>query len=154
MRDLRELQIGGDEHFVRPTPTEAAFSSFQSRFGVKLPDDYIRFLRFSNGGYPKLDTIELTNQPGACRWTIHHFYYLDSDIDSLGCIWRATQEWRPILGKHALPIAEDAFGNLFYLDLSTTPASVNLCVHDDAFEIIELAHSFEAFIDCLKAAKE
>jgi hypothetical protein len=61
-----------------------------------------------------------------------------------------VEHWTPTLGKSALPFATDAGGNQFFLELSNKPAAVRLCLHDEAMRIVDIAPSFEAFIDSLE----
>lgn len=60
----------------------------------------------------------------------------------------------PSLGKDALPFAVDGGGNQFFLDLKSSPQAVKVCVHDDNFSVVNLAPSFEAFIDGLAVDPE
>ena len=48
-----------------------------------------------------------------------------------------------------LPFAADGGGSPFVLDLTVSPAAVKACVHDENFLIVDLAPTFEAFIDGL-----
>jgi hypothetical protein len=43
----------------------------------------------------------------------------------------------------------DGGGNQFFLDLTTSPPAVKVCVHDENFSIVDIAPSFESFIDGL-----
>jgi len=62
--------------------------------------------------------------------------------------------WSQILGKGTIPFASDAGGNQYFLDLKTSPASVKMCLHDENFAVVELALSFEDFIDRLSIDPE
>jgi len=146
MRNLSELNINeGGEPVTRPAPTKDVINAFQARFGLVLPEEYLRILRHSNGGHPELDAVE----PIAAGWAINHFYHLDDDRTSTRSLWFATEEWRSVLGKNALPFAESGGGDPFFLDLTTTPPSVKVCAHDENCAIVDLAPSLEAFIDGL-----
>jgi hypothetical protein len=144
MRDLSELNINeGGRHVARPSPSTEIISAFQARYGVTLPEDYLNLLRHSNGGHPELDSF------GASPWAVNELYHLDYDRSVTDSLWVAMDTWRPILGNRALPFAEDGGGNQFFIDLATSKAAVKVCVHDDNFAIIDLAPSFQAFIDGL-----
>jgi hypothetical protein len=56
--------------------------TFQTCFGLELPEAYLRLLRYSNDGHPELDSIEPVGRPGAARWAVNHFYHLDEDRTS------------------------------------------------------------------------
>jgi hypothetical protein len=58
-------------------------------------------------------------------------------------------QWRVVLGEQALPFAEDGEGNQFFLDLRRSPAAVKVCLHDESFSTVDVAPSFEMFIDGL-----
>jgi hypothetical protein len=66
-------------------------------------------------------------------------------------LWNATEEWRSILGNDAVPFAEDGVGNQFFFDLKKSPAPIKVCVHDEHFSIVDVAPSFDAFVDGLSA---
>ncbi len=64
-------------------------------------------------------------------------------------MWYAIEEWRPIVGSDYIPFAETGGGDPFLLDMSETPQSVNICLHNENMDIYEVSPSFEAFIDSL-----
>jgi len=144
VRDLSELNINeGGRRVARPAPTAAIITAFQTLFGITLPEGYLKLLRHSNGGHPELDSIK----PG--MWAVDRFYHLDDDRTSTESLWFVMEHWRPILGPEVLPFATDGCGNQFVLDLNTSPPRVRVCVHDENFSMVDLASSFEAFIDAL-----
>jgi hypothetical protein len=144
MRDLGELKIidGRVRRAGRPAPSDEIVRAFQSHYGIALPPDYLTLLRHANGGFPELDTIS--------EWGVYRFYHLDHDRTSSYSLWAAMEAWQPILGCDALPIAEDSGGNHFFIDLKTVAAPVKICIHDDDIEIVDVAPSFQAFIDGLR----
>jgi hypothetical protein len=150
MRNLSELNINeGGKRVGRLAPSNEIIDAFQSHFGISLPELYLKLLRHSNGGHPEIDSIESVAKPGTSRWAVNRFYHLDNDTTSVGSLWAATEKWRSILGEKSIPFASDGGGNQFFLDLRTSPAKVKVCVHDQNFAFIDLAHSFESFIDGL-----
>lgn len=150
MRDLSELNINeGGRPVNRSAPSNETVSAFQSQFGLTLPEDYLRLLHYSNGGHPELDSIQPVDRPEAARWAVNRFYHLDEDKTSKTSLWEAMNRWRGILGKEALPFAADGGGNQFFLDLKVSPPAVKVCVHDDNCSIVNVAPSFEIFIDGL-----
>ncbi len=147
MRDLSELSINeGGRPINRPAPSEELFASFESKTGLQLPADLRKLLKFANGGHPELDSIG----GGDGQFAVNAFYHLTADDHGPESLWYAAQHWKPILGQAALPFASDAGGNQFFLDLTSKPASVRLCLHDEGMRIVDVAPSFEMFIDSLK----
>ncbi len=61
----------------------------------------------------------------------------------------STKIWVSILGDNRVPFAVDGGGNPFVLDLNSTPPSVNACLHDENYILVDLAPSFASFIDAL-----
>ncbi len=150
MRDLSALNINeGGKRVGRPAPSTDVISAFQSHYDITLPEDYLVLLRQSNGGHPELDSIEPIGRPGATRWAVNRFYHLDNDKTSPESLWSAMEKWRRILGNNALPVAADGGDNQFFIDLDTSLGAVKICVHDENFSIVDIAPSFEAFIDGL-----
>jgi SMI1 / KNR4 family (SUKH-1) len=150
MRSLSELKINeGGKPVRRVAPSDRVINGFESHFGLKLPTEYVALLQHANGGHPEVDSIEPVGRPGTAGWAVSRFYHLDDDKGSPESLWAATEIWQRVLGKDALPFASDGGGNQFFLDLKTTPASVKVCVHDEGFRAVDLAPSFEVFIDGL-----
>jgi hypothetical protein len=152
MRDLSELNIidGRCLSAGRPAPSNEIISAFQAEYCITLPEDYLNLLRHANGGFPELDTIVPVGRPKAADWSVSRFYHLGDDKTSGYSLWTELEAWRPILGNDALPIAEDAVGNQIFIDLKTPSAPVKVWVHEDHVEIVDLAPSFQAFIDGLR----
>lgn len=147
MRELSELNINeGGRPVTRPAPTEALFADFESKTGRQLPAELRGLLQFANGGHPELDSV--AGSEG--QFVVNAFYHLTPDDHGPESLWYAVQHWTPILGQAALPFADDAGGNQFFLDLSSNPAVVRFCVHDEAMRIVDISASFEAFIDSLE----
>jgi hypothetical protein len=150
VRDLFELNINeGGKSVGRPAPTKELVREFEVKFAVKLAEDYLALLRHSNGGGSELDTIQPIDKRDVGRWSVNRYYYLDEHKNRAENLWRKTVHWRPNLGQKAIPFAENGGGDKFFLDLSSSPPSVKVCIHDDQFKIIDIASSFEAFIDGL-----
>lgn len=151
MRNLAELNLNeGGLPVTRAAPSEGIIREFERHFQLTLPADYLRFLRFSNGGHPELDLIQPIGRPGAAGWGVNRFYHLSDDKNSPSSLWRNTQEWRHVLGEGKFPFAGTGGGDVFVLDLTTSPPSVKGCVHEEGFRLVDIAPSFEAFIDALE----
>jgi len=150
MRELPELNLNERGMPVqRSAPSRELIQAFQTYFRVELPDEYLHLLRYSNGGHPELDSIQPIGSCGTAWWSVDHFYHLDADDSSAASLWVAMERWRPILGATAIPFAADGGGNQFFLDLSVSPPTVKVCVHDECCSTVDLAPSFGAFIDAL-----
>ncbi|MDQ0469772.1 SMI1/KNR4 family protein [Labrys wisconsinensis] len=149
MRDLSELNLNeGGGPVKRPPPSPGTIAAFEREFGVTLPADYLGLLRFSNGGHPELDVPTLSDG-SLSDSSVNRFHHLDEDRGSTESLWRATRDWRAVLGEKKIPFAGDGTGNVFVLDLGQEPATVSICLHEEGFELEPLAPSFAAFIDSL-----
>jgi hypothetical protein len=150
VRDLSELNINErGKPVTREAPSDEVIDAFERHFGLKLPTNYVGLLRHANGGHPELDSFEPTGRLDAARWAVNRFYHLDDDKNSPSSLWMATEKWRPILGKDALPFASDGGGNQFILDVKNTQPAVKVCIHDEGFRLVDLAPFFEVFVDGL-----
>jgi hypothetical protein len=151
MRDLAELNINfGGKPVERPAPTPELISAFEREFRLSLPEDHVTLLMYANGGHPELNMIDLLGGSTLAGEGVTRFYYLDGDQEGFEGLWKQVRVWRPVLGDKALPIAGDAFGNVYYLDMSSTPARVLFCDHEQNFATLEVAPSFGDFIDSLR----
>ena len=80
MRELTELSIKPiGNHRPFRFPTDDNIREFEKVFGVKLPDDYIQFLRFKNDGTPKMNFLNAGK-----GYTLNDFFGLGDpqDIES------------------------------------------------------------------------
>jgi cell wall assembly regulator SMI1 len=146
MRNLEEININeGGRPVTRPPPAVHAVTLFENEFGLLLPEGIRRLLSFANGGHPELSAIDST----AGQYAINRFYHLSEENRGDESLWYAVKHWRPILGNKALPFANDAGGNQYFLDLSKDPAPVKICVHDQNFRVVDIAASIDDFIDGL-----
>jgi hypothetical protein len=145
MRDISELNINeAGNPVARPVPTDL-FKAFQSETGLEMPPGLKRLLQHANGGHPELDSVG-----GAMgRFAVNTFFHLTADDRGPESVWYAIEHWGPILGNTALPFADDGGGNQFFLDLSVQPPTVKLCLHDVSMRSVEIAPTFELFIDSL-----
>jgi hypothetical protein len=150
MRNLAELNINeGGRPVSRPPPSDAQISEFERQFGVTVPLPLITLLRYANGGHPERDSIDPVGATDGSGWGVNRFFHLSSDRTGPSSLWKAMQAWHPILGKAAIPIANDGCGNVFFIDSTSDAAEVKVCIHDDNFSVRDLAPSFEDFIDRL-----
>lgn len=155
MRNLAELNVNEYGAAVtRPPPTVEVIRAFEAEFGRPLPEDYLAFLRFCNGGHPELDIFVPKGGSISDAYAVNHFLRLDDDVSAHWSLWHALSIWRPIVGELMLPFAETGTGDPFLLDFGTEPPCVAYCAHDDDFAIYDVAPSFEAFIDGLQLYPE
>jgi len=151
MRDISELNINeGGRPILRNSPSQNMISEFEDEFGISLPNDYIRFLKESNGGHPELNLFTPVGNSDDNHFTIDYFYHLtNDDRESLTSVWRVTRDWQQKLGQGCVPFGRDGGGNQLYLDFSSNEA-IFLCIHDEDFKKIKVAPSFSAFLDLLE----
>ncbi len=151
MRDLNELNMNEDgEPIMREKPQINEIKEFETEFDLILPDDYIKFLNFSNGGSPEVDSFALEGNMNNL-WSIDTFYHLNSDKNSLGNLWNAMKRWGDKFDEKIIPIAYDGGDNQILLDTSKGEGLnlIKLCIHDENFKIIDIANSFSELIDML-----
>jgi hypothetical protein len=146
--DVKRLNIN-----VNGTPSagfagsEAIFNDVAVRVGSSLPQEYIDFIREADGGHPEIGCFFVHNSNPANSFCIDWFYsFSNPGIES---IHAALNGWGEIVGGKCLPIARDAGGNQFYLDLREATPSVWLYLHDESGARVLLAETFEKFISGL-----
>ncbi len=155
MRNLSELKIDEGKRPVtagrlvrRRPPTEKQIQAFQSRFCVELPDEYLMFLRFSNGGHPQVGTFAPREMGDRGPWEVNIFYHLEDDETNLLGLWTNTSALQKVLSLKVVPIADDPCGDQIVLSFDTNPPNVKLYIHDE-MRLIDVADSFSDFIDML-----
>ena len=151
MRDLKRLNINVGGNPVRSLPpSENMVEEFQNKYSIKLPSDYLTLLNFSNGGHPELDTVKPSEGSDVSPKSIDHFLRLDGNKDDSESIWKAMDDWTPIIGRKMLVFAFDPGGNPFFIDTETTNEPVKYCLHDAGFNVVKVSSSFHKFIDSLE----
>jgi len=111
----------------------------------------------SNGGCPQLDTFYDKTKGSHEEWAVDHFLHISFDKESTeDVIWHYEHLRRSGLAKGIVPIADDGFGNLICLDLTSQGnGRAIVLVHDDPdLPVVEAADSFEEFIDSLELPPE
>jgi len=150
MRDLNELNINlGGRPVPRRPPTDEEIGAFESHFNLRLPPDYVSFLKQTNGGHPEIDSFRSWGAEQDTLWSVSRFYHLSPDEDDLEGLWRATGEWQRAISEKVVPIASDPGGNQILLDYSSGSPTVELCIHDDNFKLVYLNDTFSSFLDML-----
>src|SRR5436190_22493054 len=80
MRDLRELGLSlHGEPITTPPPTGRQLALVERLVGVPLPPAYVALLRFSNGGYPRVNTFYIERDGQREPWTVGNFFNVASD---------------------------------------------------------------------------
>ncbi len=144
MRNLAELNLNeGGFPSPLPPPSNDEVLQFEQAFGVSLPEDLLSLLRHVNGGHPELDAVG----GAGGEYAVNRFHHLTSTNIESESLWNAMTEWRPVLGLQAIPFANTGGDDQFFLDCGDVPPSVKLCLHDQAMRIVQIAPTFEAFID-------
>jgi hypothetical protein len=160
VNSMRSVQDLGIRPFIQadipPTATLADILALETRFKIRLPEDYKQFLLSANGGYPQLDRFRPHGR--AEVWDLNDFFHLSPNAGpvapGLGWgsnLWHQIATWRKTLGTSAVPFASTGGGEPIFFDLSSEPASVWLLAHDPD-EHIFVARSFTTFLDELFAS--
>lgn len=158
MRDLMEL--GLKKYGNRPFPpfSDAQLREFEASFGVKLPADYISFLRFANGGTSRLSVYD----DPAMEWgEINDFYGLgrrEGDEAAAkegkwetGNLWGETRAFKIHLQQdRAVPFGRDGGGNRLFINFRQADCGVSRLIVATRKDY-RIAASFEEFIDMLRA---
>lgn len=132
---------------LRASPSEETIAEFEKTSGLPFPAGLRELLRFANGGHPELDSVGTGE--ASTGFAVNSFYRLTREDRGFNTFWRGWEEWKGILGDKALPFAETGGGDPFFLDFSVSPPSVKICLHSRGMSVVELAPTFEAFIDSL-----
>src|SRR5262249_47885029 len=133
----------------REPPSERTIKSFEEQFELALPEDYLAFLRHSNGGHPERNAfIPIGSATGIMR-NVDRFYCLNDNQSDLEGLWAATRAWRTVIPGKILAIGSDGGGNQLLLSFEHDPPSVEFCLHEDNMRLIHVADSFGEFIDML-----
>lgn len=98
MRDLKELQIDVRVRDPQPDFSEELLQNLETLYNVRLPQSYVEFLKFSNGGCPEDSCFTF---PDGGSSIVGWFFHLDS------------QDWGPT-GKHSIAASTEALRKLLY----------------------------------------
>jgi hypothetical protein len=160
MRDLSELEIKPRRRATFGKLDETQVRAFQDHFRLTLPAHYLEFLRFQNGGYPRLRYYA---DPAGGDSEVNDFYGLgtsEADAEArakhpdswdVGNLWGETRIWRPWIGEVSIPIGRDGGNNQVLLETSTSPAKVSkLSASTRKTRLI--ADSLAGFLDMLRGS--
>ena len=151
MRNLNELDI---RHFGSAPPSPPSLKrigDLEKKVRRKLPSSYIELLQFSNGGSPLNSRF---NESGLeleidCFFSLHESLNELDESKKSSDVYNLAELALPFTPEVVLPIAGDAFGNYFCLDL-TEPGQEKVGFWDhDPPKYFHLSNSFESFIDSL-----
>ncbi len=157
MRNIKELQLQWPGLAFNAADVQA----LEAHFSVSLPSDYLELLSAVNGGGPRLDCYDYVHEDGEQgQIIIGELYYVTTDHEDIGGIWKMTQwlqDYLAIVGrdiKNVVAIARDGSINPIYLKMSEIPPSVHILYLDDQMLDYKIADSFEQFIDGLTQWQE
>lgn len=116
--------------------------------GYALPDVYLRFIGFADGGHPEVGSFAMPNGDSGGYFDVDWFY----SVSNFGVekVQHVIDGWGEKLGSGALPIGRDAGGNQIYLDLRDAPPTVWLYLHDEHERRLKIAENLEIFISGLQ----
>ncbi len=156
MRDLSELQIDLSQSQLQPVAKGIAI--LEELVGTRLPETYVTFLLYCNGGQPKLNTFYSEFEGNEQSFIISRFFQLASNgedsqskADKDDLVWQYQHLWVNA-PRHILPFAQSQDDGLFLLDLSETESGkVIYWARDFDADLgpATVADSFEQLIDWL-----
>lgn len=140
--------------------SEDDFVKLEKMLEKKLPDSYIEFYKFSNGGVPEQNTIYDDDEE---VFNISFLYpLLTKEIESSiseNVLFMIKQN---VLGdKLYIPFGEDGAGNILYLDFNFSEPTVCACFFDEPDEEaglpylhINIAENLFEFLEMLEEYRE
>jgi hypothetical protein len=161
VRELAEIRLKPRRSNPYPPARADQIADFESRFGLVLPVDYVRFIQYVNGGY---SALRLYPDPASgTEGEVNDFYglgpreadeaeqRLDSESWDIGNLWGETRIWWERLGGGGIPFARDGGDNQLFLDyrvLRSEPTVSRLIFSTG--RVYGIAESFARFIDSLR----
>jgi hypothetical protein len=144
---------GGRQGMLRrPPPTAEQIANAESVFGAKLPDAYLEFLAFSNGGRPMIGWVPSSTTVLTCGFGVDFFFYLSAQPHELfDVVWAFNNRFEKARSGILVPIAEADHGDQVYLNLTVPGEAPVMFTRHDPMDspILRVADSFEALIDSL-----
>jgi hypothetical protein len=150
MRDIKELKINSKPG---PRPVEHDWEAFEEAYDIKVPELLRTLITSANGGGMELNSIIPEGGPEGQMFGVNHFLHLRKGDSGSRSLIRMMEHLRTQFGMNVMPFAEDGGGNVFFLDPSISPASVNILLHDPE-GVITITSTLEAFVDCLQINPE
>ena len=158
MRDLSELKMRPLRHIGRGLD-EQILQAFQEHFRIALPPRYVAFLRFCNGGRPRLCEFPRENPAAGEIYTLFGLGTRAADDAARSAsptawdfenLWGETRARRPVLPDSVAPFGADDGGSVFYLDCALGDAAPVMRLTGWSRAVDQIAPSFEALIDMLR----
>jgi hypothetical protein len=159
MRKLEDVGLRARWRGQYPLPTDSQIQQFEAEFGLNLPEDYVRFLKYLNGGRrPRL--AHYVDPASGGIEGVEEFYGLgskeaddaarrpNSRLWDAGNLWGETRMLRDVFGIQGVPFAGDGGGNRLFLAYDARPSKICRLIiatrrtHD-------IAHTFAEFVDML-----
>jgi len=141
------MAVGFSE--TEPPASEASIRRLEQRIGQPLPPAYREFLRQRDGG-----PVEPNNR------AVDEIFGLGDEVPDFASIWSALDRYRCRVPAWLLPVANDAFGNLYGLSLRDEDrGTVWFWDHENEADedepptednIARASSDWRAFLDCLE----
>lgn len=112
--------------FKGPIIDEGIVSAFEKKLGMSLPDDYRKFLKTYNGGYPEPDAFHFLNSEDGS--SIDRF--LSLSVEKNHDLLKYYEQYKNRIPNGFLPIAHDPGGNLILIQIDKESASVYFWDHE------------------------
>jgi cell wall assembly regulator SMI1 len=103
------------KRFSQTGASEESIQKLESEIGLRLPDDYRRFLAAYNGGKPEPSGFAFETDEGPSDSAVRYFLTLERD-KNYG-ILENIRDYQDRIPKGLMPIACDSFGNLVLIDV-------------------------------------
>ena len=134
-----------------PPTHELAVAAFEKKLGVRLPEDYRRFLLACNGGEP-LDGEFAVEGWGST--VIHYFFGLNTGIEAYNLDWRRST-LEHVFPDSVIPIASDPGG--YHVALGVKRRAEGKVYFWDRGEqleqLVRVAPSFDSFLSSLRPSE-
>ncbi|PAF36785.1 SMI1/KNR4 family protein [Terribacillus saccharophilus] len=151
-----------DETIIHPLPDDSLLSEKESKWRIKLPNNYKDFIKKYNGGTPIKDSFKCNNH----NYAIDRFLCIlkvtganDDEFYDIGVVRTQLDERiifdEDLVGTELLPIAALFAGDFVCLDYRDNPEqpTVKVWNHEESSELNPVTYfinvSFEAFLDML-----
>ena len=147
---------------IEPIPTDEDINKREQSWRLKLPIDYIDFIKKYNACIPVEKSFDCNNHSYAIvrflgilsNWSDSELGWYDISVVASGIEERLTDN-EDLVGLELLPIAELFAGDYLCLNFKSNKEVPTVCVwnHEESDEfmpvIYEVADSFKEFIDML-----
>ena len=134
-----------------PATHELAIARFEKKLGVRLPQDYRRFLLACNGGEPVDGEFAVE---GWGSTVIHYFFGLNTGIEVYTLDWNLSK-LEHVFPDSVIPIASDPGGYLVALGVKRrAEGKVYFWDRGEKLEqLVRVAPSFDGFLSRLRPSE-